>query len=87
MAKKAGLKTENQNRCSVTGKLRKNIKTYTLNWGDGDLTLDDLGLKDYLMSESIFSDEDIKAEPQELTVTIAFKYTEAELRALPEFDF
>jgi hypothetical protein len=63
------------------------IKTYTLNWGDGNLILDEQSFIEYITKGAIFDDEDIKREAQEVTVTIEYKYTQEELEALPEFDF
>lgn len=67
--------------------MMEKIKTYTLNWGDGNLILDEEGFIEYITKGVIFDDEDIKKEPQEVTVTIEYKFTQVELDALPEFDF
>ena len=63
------------------------IKTYTLNWGCGDLILNEPSMVEYLTKGVLFSDDDIREEPQEIKITIEYKYTQEELDNLPEFNF
>ncbi len=83
---KAGLKINNPMRDSSTGKLVKPlIKTYTLNWGDGDLI--GTNIEDALLSieGDNFNPADHECGVLKIMVTVERKYTQDEIDKLPEF--
>lgn len=89
---KAGLKTENPMRCSITGELRKNVFTYHIDAGDGELIVTKKDLL-YGLECEMPSDYDMSAEHdepdedgviQEITIQIKKYLTQAEVDALPE---
>jgi len=74
--------------CSGTIIKAPKIKTYHCDWGNGTLILDEKHFIEYLCkSEMIFTDKDIRNEPQELTIEVQYSYTQEELDNLPEFDY
>lgn len=86
-------KTENPDRCSVTGDLRQNIFTAHIEYGDGPLIVPVEDTLDALRDYALPSDYDMECEHdepdedgtiQEITIKIKKCMTRAEVDTLPE---